>query len=53
MVYTSTENEKIKDIKKLNQKKYRDKTGLFLVEGEHLVLEAYKSGCLKEFKIIQ
>lgn len=51
MVYTSTENEKIKDIKKLNQKKYRDKTGLFLVEGEHLVLEAYKSGCLKELLI--
>lgn len=51
MVYTSTENEKIKEIKKLNQKKYRDKTGLFLVEGEHLVLEAYKSGCLKELLI--
>ena len=48
MVYTSIENAKIKDIKKLNQKKYRDKTGLFLVEGEHLVLEAYKAGCLKE-----
>ncbi len=48
MVYTSIENSKIKEIKKLNQKKYRDKTGLFLVEGEHLVLEAYKAGCLKE-----
>ena len=48
MVYTSIENAKIKDIKKLNQKKYRDKTDLFLVEGEHLVLEAYKAGCLKE-----
>ena len=51
MVYTSIENEKIKEIKKLNQKKYRDKTGLFLVEGEHLVLEAYKAGCLKELLI--
>ena len=51
MVYTSIENEKIKEIKKLNQKKYRDKSGLFLVEGEHLVLEAYKSGCLKELLI--
>ena len=48
MVYTSIENEKIKEIKKLNQKKYRDKSALFLVEGEHLVLEAYKSGYLKE-----
>lgn len=48
MVYTSIENIKIKDIKKLTQKKYRDKSNLFLVEGEHLVLEAYKAGCLKE-----
>lgn len=51
MVYTSIENNKIKEIKKLNQKKYRDKTNLFLVEGEHLVLEAYKTGCLKEVLI--
>ncbi len=48
MLYTSIENKKIKDLKKLNTKKYRDKTGLFLVEGEHLVLEAYKTGCLVE-----
>lgn len=47
MVYTSIDNKKIKDIKKLNSKKYRDKTNLFLVEGEHLVLEAYKRGYLK------
>lgn len=48
MLYTSLENRKIKEIKKLEQKKYRDKTGLFLVEGEHLVLEAYKKGYLQE-----
>lgn len=48
MLYTSIDNKKIKDIKKLNTKKYRDKQGLFLVEGEHLVLEAYKTGCLIE-----
>ena len=48
MVYSSIENKKIKDIKKLSQKKYRDMEGLFLVEGEHLVLEAYKSGLLEE-----
>ena len=46
MIYSSIQNNKIKDIKKLNQKKYRDETGLFLVDGEHLVLEAYKSGNL-------
>ncbi len=48
MVYTSLDNPKIKDIKKLNLKKYRDKTNLFLVEGEHLVLEAYKKGYLQD-----
>ena len=47
MIYTSVDNKKIKDIKKLNTKKYRDKTNLFLVEGRHLVLEAYKRGYLQ------
>lgn len=48
MLYTSIENKKIKYIKKLNKKKYRDEFNEFLIEGEHLVLEAYKSGILKE-----
>ena len=48
MVYTSIENKKIKDIKKLNDKKYRDIEGKFLIEGEHLILEAYKKGLLLE-----
>lgn len=48
MLYTSIDNNKIKDLKKLNNKKFRDKKGLFLVEGRHLVLEAYKTGFLKE-----
>lgn len=47
MIYSSTTNDKIKNIKKLNDKKYRDMTGLFLIEGEHLVIEAYKNNCLK------
>ena len=51
MLYTSIDNKKIKDIKKLNTKKYRDKCGKFLVEGEHLVLEAYKTGYLEELII--
>ncbi len=53
MLYTSIENKKIKDLKKLNIKKYRDKTNLFLVEGKHLVLEAYKTGYLKELLLEQ
>lgn len=48
MVITSLENEKVKFYQKLNQKKYRDETGYFLVEGRHLVLEAYKTGALTE-----
>ena len=38
----SVNNEKIKYYAKLNKKKYRDETGLFIVEGEHLVEEAKK-----------
>lgn len=48
MLYTSSENKKIKEIKKLHIKKYRDTVGKFLVEGEHLVIEAYKAGILQE-----
>lgn len=45
---TSINNEKIKQISKLNNKKYRKKMNLFIVEGPHLVYEALKCGILKE-----
>ena len=38
----SVNNERIKEYSKLNTKKYRDESGLFIVEGEHLVEEALK-----------
>lgn len=44
----SINNSKIKELNKLKQKKYRDQLGLFLVEGYHLVAEAYNKGILKE-----
>ena len=44
----SINNEQIKEIRKLNDKKYRDESNLFLVEGDHLVKEAYKAGYLKK-----
>lgn len=44
----SINNPKIKELNKLKQKKYRDQLGLFLVEGYHLVHEAYEKGILKE-----
>lgn len=46
MIYSSIDNIKIKDIQKLQSKKYRDLTNTFLIEGEHLVLEASKAGLL-------
>ncbi len=47
MIYTSLENPRVKDLRRLHTKKYRDEAGLFLVEGEHLVEEAYKAGFLE------
>ena len=38
----SVNNEKIINYSKLKQKKYRDETSLFIVEGKHLVEEAKK-----------
>ncbi|MGX4645222.1 TrmH family RNA methyltransferase [Holzapfeliella sp. JNUCC 80] len=40
---TSLTNKTIKELKKLQQKKYRQKYGLYLVEGFHTVEEALKS----------
>lgn len=48
MLYTSIQNSKIKDLRKLSQKKYRDEKKQFLIEGEHLMIEAYKQGVLDE-----
>jgi TrmH family RNA methyltransferase len=38
----STSNQEIKRIHRLNEKKFRDETGLFFVEGIRPVLEAFK-----------
>lgn len=48
MLYSSIDNKKIKELKKLKDKKYRDLTNTFIVEGEHLVKEAYNKGYLIE-----
>lgn len=47
MKITSLNNTLIKETTKLHQKKYRDKTSLFLVEGYHLYEEAKKYGSIK------
>ena len=45
---TSIQNDMIKEIMKLKQKKYRDETNMFLVEGFHLVEEARKYQCIQK-----
>ena len=39
-VITSKENEMIKQVRKLKEKKYRDEKQAFLVEGEKMIQEA-------------
>ncbi len=41
---TSKNNQIFKFFQKLETKKYRDKFGLYLIEGENLIDEAYKNG---------
>lgn len=46
MYISSINNNIIRDAVKLKSKKYRDSSNTFLIEGEHLVNEAYKKGVL-------
>ena len=41
-VVTSKDNTRIKNLRKLHKRKERRKTGMFLIDGEHLVEEAIK-----------
>lgn len=52
MKIESIQNKKIKERTKLHTKKERDKTGLFIVEGEHLIQEAIHANVLKELYIL-
>ena len=44
MEITSVNNQLVKDVIKLQQKKYRTESGLFLLEGYKSLYEAYQSG---------
>jgi TrmH family RNA methyltransferase len=48
VLITSLDNDRIKGYIKLKDRKYRKKTNTFIVEGRHLVLEAYKAGKIIE-----
>ena len=53
MVINSIQNNKIKEIVKLRDKKYRDRENLFIIEGEHLVEEAKKNNLLDEVFVVE
>lgn len=47
MKLTSVSNEKVKYWVNLKDKKFRDKEGVFLIEGDHLIEEAKKNNLIK------
>ncbi|OEH91883.1 TrmH family RNA methyltransferase [Bacillus solimangrovi] len=49
----SAKNQQVKLWKKLHQKKYRDETNMFLIEGKHLVEEAIKGEQAFEAILVQ
>ena len=51
-MYSSVQNDRVKELKKLRDKKYRDASGLFIVEGKNLVEEAYKNKLLKTLIVL-
>ena len=53
MIITSLNNDKVKELVKLKDKKYRDKIGLFFVEGYDIVIEAYKNSLIKELYVLE
>jgi len=53
MLITSVDNNKIKNYIKLKQKKYRETDKLFIVEGEHLVEEAFNTNRLYDLLILE
>ena len=52
MLITSLNNDRVKDLVKLKDKKYRDKNNLFFIEGYDTILEAYKNNVIKELYVL-
>lgn len=53
MIIDSLENKKIKEYLKLHHKKYRDRNKMFIVEEEHLILEAINTSSLITLIILE
>lgn len=49
----SVNNDRIKETAKLQEKKYQDIEGKFLVEGEHLVEESFKAGLIEDIFVLE
>ena len=47
MEITSLTNAKVKQWVRYREKKYRDMDQSFLIEGEHLIEEAHRAGCIR------
>ena len=52
-IISSKDNKIYKELVKLNQKKYRDEMGKYLVEGENLLFEAIRYGHLIDKVILR
>ncbi len=48
MEIQSLQNAQVKQWAKLKQKKYREESGRFLIEGMHLIEEAYRAGLIEQ-----
>lgn len=53
MFISSINNDFVKETAKLKEKKYRDLTNTFLIEGEHLVKEAKKNNIVKTIIVLE
>ena len=53
MLITSLNNDRIKELVKLKDKKYRDNNNLFFIEGKDIVDEAYKQSLIKELYVLE
>lgn len=53
MYISSINNDFIKETAKLKEKKYRDLTNTFLIEGDHLVREANKNNLIKTIFVLE
>ena len=53
MLITSKDNNRIKEIRKLSNKKYSISKGLFVIEGENLIEEAIKNNLLIELYVLE